>query len=79
MNKERKKLINSVHDNINDILIEDRIKILNMIQDVVDIEDLYEEGTGIRLLYSNLSDSYLKKINDFIIEAKVKTHINLDE
>ena len=77
MNKIRKRNIRFIEDNINDILIEDRVFILNMICEKLGRHELFEEGTGIRLRYSILNDDLLIKIKKYIIESKKKTQLIL--
>ena len=76
ISKERKKLIKSINDNINEIEIEDRRTILNMIAVVTDREHLYEEGTGIRISYKNIPQLLLEDLDEFITEAKKKTALS---
>lgn len=75
MNKYRKKLIKKIDNDINDILIEDRIFLMNMIALKIGTDDLYQEGTGTRILYKKMPDDLLKDISKFIKKAKRKTEI----
>lgn len=77
INKERKRLIKYIDYNISEILIEDRINILNIIAEIIDKRNIYEENTGTRILYKHMSDHLLKKVQRFIIEAQKKTNIDL--
>lgn len=75
MNKERKKLIRSIHRYIEDIEIDDRRYLLNIIAE--NYKDLlYEEGTGTRILYKVISNKVLRDMNEFIQEAKKKTKLS---
>lgn len=76
--KERRKLIRKINEDINDILIEDRIYVGNMIAMNIGKNHLYGEGLGCRVSFSKLNTSLLKQINEYIKESLKKTKLNLD-
>ena len=76
MNKKRKKLIRSIEEKIEDITIDDRIIILNMICSKIGREKIFFEGTGCRLLFKIIPYYLLEEINEFINEAKKKTQLS---
>lgn len=78
LTKERIKLIKKISSDIEDCEIEDRKHVLNMIAEKLGADVLFEEGTGIRLVFSILDHEMLKKIDKFITQAKEKTKLNLD-
>ncbi len=77
MNKKRKRIIRFIDYNIFDIEIEDRIIVLNMIALILGNKELYEEGSGIRILYKHMNNVLLESIYEFIIESKKKTQLIL--
>lgn len=77
MNKKRKFLIRNIISDIGDCLVEDRIKILNLIALRVGSDNIYEEGTGCRVMFKLMSNDFLVEINRYIIEMKKATYINL--
>ena len=80
ISREKKKLIRYIDYNINEIEIKDRIAILNMLcSSGTPIEDMYEEGTGIRISYINIANHQLEKMKEQIIEGKKKTHLILSD
>ena len=78
MKKERKKLIKYITYKIDDCIIQDRVMILNMIVEKCGIDNIYEENTGVRILYKHISDHLLVNIKEFIEESIKKTALNLD-
>jgi len=78
LSKERVKLMKNISVNIEDCEIEDRKHILSMIVEKIGSDQLFQEGTGTRLVFSILDDEMLKKIDEFIDQAKEKTKLNLD-
>ncbi len=77
MDKQRKKNIKYIDNYIFDCLISDRILILNMIAQKIGTDRLFEEGTGIRILFDDLGDSLIRDIKEFIEVAKEKNAIDL--
>lgn len=73
MNKERKRLIRYIDRFVNDCLIEDKITIFNLIVPYVGVENCYEEGMGLRILFSNIHTDVLTEIKEFVETAKKKT------
>lgn len=65
----RKELIRYIHDNEKDIGLECRIWILNMI--AINGDNIHEEGTGCRILYSDLDNKILSTIY-----SEIKTDIS---
>ena len=75
---KRSLLQRRINEEVFDILIEDRMVILNMIASEAGKDVIYQEGTGTRIAYSRLQTGLLNRIYDFIQEAKKKTYLNLD-
>ena len=64
LNKIRKKKINKIEDLLNHSSIDDRRHIFNLIAQNFGpkFNGFYEEGTGIRILYDNMSNNLLDEI-----------------
>lgn len=73
-----KKLIRYISNNVDSLILEDRIFVFNKISSYIDYSDIYEEGTGIRIFYKKMSLPVLKDIAEFIKSNIHKTQINLD-
>ena len=78
MNKKRKKLIRKITNNIQKVLIEDKIIILNRIAMRVGSDNVYEEGLGCRIMFDLINDVLLEEIDKLIYGYSNKTDINLD-
>ena len=78
LSKERIRLIKRISTDIEDCEIEDRRHILNIIAEKLGRKKLFQEGTGTRLTFSILDYEMLKRIDEFITQAKEKTKLNLD-
>ena len=76
---ERKKLIMSIHKNINNCTIEDKkIILFKIISSGISLKKIFEEGTGTRIFYKYLNTGLLVELNKYILEASEKNIINLD-
>lgn len=73
---QRKKLIRNIHENIDDVILDDRKIILNMILFRIGSSFFYEEGLGTRLKYNKLSNSLLQDIDIELLKMKEKTKLN---
>ena len=76
--KERKLLIKNIDNNIGKCLIEDKITIFNKISTQIGIENIFQEGLGIRILYRKMNMYLLEEINDLVEDMKKKTKLDLD-
>lgn len=79
MEKSRKMLVRYIDRNIDDILHQDRCRILNIIAQNCGCDIIYEEGTGVRIRYSDMDEELLKIIKHRIIEGKKKTVLKLSD
>ena len=77
MNKKRKLLIKNINNNIGNVLIADKIILLNIISQRVGSIHFYEEGTGVRIRYSRMSNALLTELDELITEMMKKTYIDL--
>ncbi len=75
MNRQRKKLLRQISEKVNDIEIEDKRYILNIIAFKYGMDILYEEGQGLRILFDELDCVLLKEIWKLIEKGLKKTTI----
>ena len=71
----RKKKIRFIEDHIGDCLIEDRAVILNIIVQRIGNKSLYEENTGIRILYKKIPLYIIEEIHEYIFNSMKKNKI----
>lgn len=74
--KKRKRNIKYVDLNIDELTIEDRAKVLNMIVIEGQNQIFYEENTGCRCRYSEIRDDILEMVVDFVKIAKQKNMLH---
>ncbi len=79
MNKKRKLLIKNINNHIGNVMIADKIILLNMIAMKVGSDHIYEEGTGVRIMYNLISTSLLVELDDLVQEMKKATAIDFTE
>lgn len=79
MRKKRKKIIRYIEFYINDCLIDDRRVILNIIAQKIGCRHLYEENTGIRILYEHINISLLTYIKEHIVNSIKETELILSD
>lgn len=76
--KERKRKLKYISNNIGNCFIDDKRTLLNMVASYIDMKDLNEEGTGIRILFSKMDNRLLDIIEEFILISSQKTKLDLD-
>jgi len=79
MKKKRVRLVKYVNENIENCTINSKIQILNMITQKIGVDNIYEEGTGIRILYSKIPGYLLQEIVDFVKEAIKETELKFSD
>jgi len=67
-------MIRYIYDNINDIILKDRITIFRKLV-INNIKDLNESGTGIGILFKKINTELLIWLVDFLDTALQKTQI----
>lgn len=73
--KKRKKLIKYIHNHVGDLTLEDRKQALNLLAPYIDMTDIYEEGTGIRVMYKHIVLYQLQDIAEYIKLNRFKTQL----
>lgn len=76
LNKKRKFLIRNIIANIGNCLIEDKVKILNLIALRVGSDNVFEEGTGSRVFFKLMNTNLLVEIDELVQEMKKATAID---
>lgn len=78
ISKKRKRLIKYINEKINDIEIDNKIDILNIIAQQCGQGVIFEEGTGCRIMFDQLDDALLELIKKEMDNGLKKTLINFD-
>lgn len=76
MNKEKKKLIKYINNKVNNLIIEDKKYLFNTLAPYINIENVYEEAEGIRMMYKHIELYHLQDIAEYIKKNIYKTEID---
>lgn len=71
---EQKRIF--VIDNINELVIDDRKKVLQMIYNSPSRNKLKEKGSGTQIKIKDVSDELIKKIYDFVEEKSKEQYLD---
>lgn len=66
MTEERNKLIMYIYDHVNDLKLNHRKEVLQMIMYNVDHDKIVEKGNGTQIKFSDMNDNILKNIYNYI-------------